>query len=66
MSYTFQNCPSLAGNIVINSSVVSDFLKTFQVPQTSNSITVKVPANSTTYTTLVNSNPPSHVTIQTF
>ena len=64
MSYTFKGCTSLTGTVRINSSNVTDIYEIFY--DTSNLITVEVPAGSTTYNTFSNASLPSNVTISPF
>lgn len=61
---TFERCTSLAGNIVIESPNVVDARYSFS--ETSQLITVMVPANSTTFTTFDSLTLPSNVTLSTF
>ena len=67
MTRTFYGCSNLAGTIRINSSNVSRTSGASYHPfyNTSNSITVDVPEDSTTYTS-ISTNKPSNVTIVTY
>ena len=68
MSYTFSGCTNLTGTVRINSSNVSYVSYIFH--GTSKSITVEVPAGSTTYTKLralgTSNGKPSNVTLTTY
>ena len=65
MSTTFYKCTKLNGIVQINSSIVDEIDNCFY--NTTNSLTVKVPVNSTTYTTVTTAPLGSNaVTIETF
>ena len=65
MDSTFQNCTSLNGNVRINSKNVNYIYGCFY--RVNNNITVQVPANSTTYTSLNNAyGSSSNIKIETF
>ena len=65
MSSTFAACTSLTGTVQINSSIVSIMESCFY--NITNSLTVKVPENSTTYTTITTVDLASNtITIETF
>ena len=70
MTDTFRGCSSLTGTVRINSTAVtianvSNNAANHSFYQTVQSITVEVPVNSTTYTS-INTNKPNNVTVTTF
>lgn len=65
MGYTFYGCTSLTGELKINSELVSNMQRCFY--SLTNKLTVKVPADSTTYTTITTADLGSNsITIETF
>ena len=68
MKFTFYGCTNLTGIVKINSSNVTD--ATYIFTNTTKSITVQVPSDSTTYTTINNlttsNGMPSNVTLTTY
>lgn len=63
MNATFRDCQKLKGTLIINSSNVVNLANAFE--GTIQNIILKVPAESTTYTTCVDSGLPSNVTLET-
>lgn len=63
MNSIFANCLKINGTLIINSSNVKNIADAFE--GTEKNIILKVPAESTTYTTCVASELPSNVTLET-